>query len=186
MPERITYAILVTMLLAGCAGYSLIEPQRIAVGDLYTVEPQIRWSATRMGKAEIWTVDGPALQAVRFVTGLKDGEALFESKTLAKRPPFKKDMTASEVMEFVVDSLSVQGGQKVVTRNLRPMPFGRIPGFRFDMTFVSREGLEEEALVAGAVVQERLLLIIYSGTHAHYFPKYKAEVERLIESIRMP
>jgi hypothetical protein len=179
-------ALTFALLVAGCATYSLIEPKRTAVGDLYTVEPQIRWSATRVGGVEIWTVDGPSLQAIRFLKGLRDGDPLFEGKTQAKRPQFKKDMSASDIMEFVVDSLSVQGSQKIATRNLRPAPFGNNPGFRFEMSFVSREGLDQEALVEGAVIAERLHLIIYSGARAHYFPKYKPEIERLIESIRMP
>lgn len=178
-------ALALVLLLAGCATYSLIEPKRTAIGDLYTVEPLIRWSATRMGRAEIWTVDGPSLQAIRFVKGLRDGDPLFESRTPAQRPQFKKDMTASDIMEFVVDSLSAQGGQKVATRNLRPVLFGNHSGFRFEVSFVSREGLDEEALVAGAVTQERLYLIIYSGARAYYFPKHKDHVEQIIESIRM-
>lgn len=184
-PFRFLPALTFALLVAGCATYSLIEPKRTAVGDLYTVEPQIRWSATRIGRAEIWTVDGPSLQAIRFVKGLGDGETLFEGKTQAKRPQFKKDMSASDIMEFVVDSLSVQGSQKIAARSLRPVPFGNNPGFRFEMSFVSREGLDQEALVEGALIAERLHLIIYSGARAHYFPKFKPEVERLMESIRM-
>lgn len=183
--SRFLTALALALFVAGCATYSLIEPKRTAIGDLYTVEPQIRWSATRIGRAEIWTVDGPSLQAIRFIKGLRDGDTLFEGRTQAKPPQFKKDMTASDIMEFVIDSLSVQGGQKIATRNLRPVPFGNDPGFRFDVSLVSRQGLHEEALVAGAVVRERLHLIIYSGPRAHYFPKYKPEVERLIESIQM-
>lgn len=173
------------IILTGCATYSLVESRRTAIGDLYTVDPQIPWSSTQTGKMEVWTVDGPSLQAVRFVKGLEDGEALFGGKTEKKRPKFTKAMTATEIMEFVVDSVTALGAQRVEAANLRPQRFGNVQGFRFDLKFASQAGLEEEGLVVGALVKERLHLIIYSGVRAHHFPKHKNHVERMIESISM-
>ena len=65
MPRPATYALLLALLLSGCATYSLVEPKRTPIGDLYTVEPQIPWSAAKSGKYEIWTVDGRLLQQLR-------------------------------------------------------------------------------------------------------------------------
>ena len=178
-------AVVVAVILAGCTTYSLIEPRRTAIGDFYTVEPQIPWSAAREGRAELWTVDGPLLESLRFMKGLRDGDPLFEGRDQDKRPRFQKTMTASDIMEFVADSVSMQGGQKLTTHNLRPVQFGNAPGFRFELSFVSQEGLEKEALVVGAVIKDQLHLIMYAGARAHYYPKYKEHVERLIESIKM-
>ena len=94
-------------------------------------------------------------------------------------------MTPSEIMELVVDSVSTQGLERVEATGLRPEKFGAAQGFRFEMTFVTGQGLEGQGSVVGAVVKERLDLIIYSGLRAHYYPKYKDRVERIIESIRM-
>src|SRR5215510_11428642 len=66
---------------AGCAPYQLVEPTRTAIGDLYTVEPQVPWSAVDRGKVVSWTVDGFPLEAVRFVKGLADGEAFAVAPT---------------------------------------------------------------------------------------------------------
>jgi hypothetical protein len=177
--------LLLAVLVAGCAmGYTLVEPRRTAVGDVYTVEPQIPWSAAKAGKRELWTVDGPGLQAIRFVNGLVDGEALFEGGGKEKRPTFRKTMAATELREFVVDSLAQAGLEKIETTGLRPEPFGGAQGFRFDMSFVLRQGLEGQGTVAGAVLKEKLYLIIYSGARAHYYPKHKEHVERIIQSIR--
>jgi hypothetical protein len=53
------------------------------------------------------------------------------------------------------------------------------------MNFVTRQGLEGQGSVVGGVVKEKLYLIIYSGARAHYYPKHKDHVERIIQSIRM-
>lgn len=179
--------LLLGSLLSGCVatGYTLIEPRRTAIGNLYTVEPQIAWSSLKRGKVELWTVDGPALEAIRFVSALSDGDGLFEEKGKEKGPTFKREMTATEIMEFIVDSVAGSGAEKVEATGLRPQKFGNVEGLRFEMRFVTRRGLEGEGLVVGAVVQEKLYLVMYSGARAHYYPKYKDQVDRIIESIRM-
>jgi len=184
MKRRVTpFALL--LLLYGCATYSLVEAKRTTIGDLYTVDPQISWSSVSQGKIELWTVDGPSLQAIRFVKGLEDGEYLFKGKEEEKAPKFNRRMSPSEIVEFVVDNLTAVGAQDVKAANLRPEKFGNHQGFRFQLTFASKEGLEEEGFVVGAVVKERLLLIMYTGVKAHYYPKHKEHVERIVQSIGM-
>jgi hypothetical protein len=46
------------------------------------------------------------------------------------------------------------------------------------------DGLNKYAIVAGAVIGEKLHLIIYSGARMHYFPKYRDAVEGIIASIQ--
>lgn len=183
--RRIGTLVGIAVVIAGCAAYSLVGPHPMTIAGLYTVEPQIPWSAATYGKWEIWTVDGPSLQSVQFLTGLEDGKALFRGKDEEKRPKFLKTMTASEIMELVVDSVSVAGGQKVNAVNLRPEKFGAAQGFRFEMTYLTKTGLEKQAIVAGAVLNERLYLIVYSGAREHYYAKHKDHADRIIESIRL-
>lgn len=207
--KRATTAFTLALFLTGCAFYSSIEPRRTPIGDLFTVEPQIPWSKASRGNVEMWTVDGPRLQAVRFVKGLEDGEVLFEGKDKEKRPKFRKQMTPNEIMEFVVDTMTLLGpervagrnvrlgmqqgvdrvaligAQKVEATNLRPGKFGDVQGFRFEMSFLSKEGLEQRGFVIGSVVEERLYLIMYTGVKAYYYAKHKDHVEQIIESIEI-
>jgi hypothetical protein len=180
-------ALALALIWGGCAPYTLIEPKRIAIGDLYTLEPQVQWNAMESGKIVNWTVDGFPLEAVRFFRGLADGEPLFPelSRAGARPPTFSTRMAPSEVAEFVVDSLSLAGAQQVRMQNLRPRPFGTLEGFTFDMTYLHRNGLEAQGLVVGAVANGKLQLIIYTGTRQYYFPKYIADVDRMIDSIRI-
>lgn len=177
--------LLLALAVAGCARYALVEPRTRTVADLYTVEPQIPWSATTDDEGEVWTVDGPSLQAVRFLSGLADGKPLVRARGDEKRPVFRKDMTPSEISELLTDSLAAIGAQKIRVVNLRPAPFGGMPGFRFDLDYSTRDGLDKKGTVAGAVVKDRLYLILYTGLAEHYYDKHREAVERLIESVRM-
>jgi hypothetical protein len=77
------------------------------------------------------------------------------------------------------------GAAMVESNNLRPAAFGRLPGFRFDLSFLSPEGLERDGIVVGTINEDELYLILYLGAREHYFPKYRIHVEELIASIEV-
>ena len=85
----------------------------------------------------------------------------------------------------MVDSLAIVGAAQVQATGLRPHAFGRLDGFAFDLAYVQKNGLEPLGLVVGAVEQSKLHLIVCTGVRPHHFPKYRLDVERLIESVRM-
>jgi hypothetical protein len=58
-------------------------------------------------------------------------------------------------------------------------------GFRFDLIYLQRTGLEAQGLVAGAVLKDKLYLILYTGARAHDFPRYRDHVERMIQSVTL-
>ena len=100
-----------------------------------------------------------------------------------KLPVFRAGMTPTEVQELVVHTVERSGGAKVKASGLRPWRFGALSGFRFELEFLNDAGLEMRATFVGALDGERLLLVAYSGTRAHYYPKYLPVVERLLDSI---
>lgn len=180
---RLALLVGLALLLSACAQISLVEPKRQKIGEAFSVEAQIAWSRIPAERIEIWTVDGLRLQAVRFFKGVKDRETLFKAGEDAKLPVFRAEMTANEVMELVVDTLSRAGASQVAARGLRPADFGDAPGFRFEFGFVDANGLDGEGIAGGAVIEARLYLILYTGSRAHYFPKYKDDVDRLLDSV---
>lgn len=208
--KRNVLVLALALAVTSCAYYTLVKPERRAVGNLYTVETQIAWSKATEGRIESWTVDGPLLESVRFLNGLKDGDSLLKTTTKeTKLPRFRSHMTPSEVMEFFVASVkSIGGGLEaahlaagrvssaavqrasinaatVKATNLRPTSFGTLPGFRFDLSFLSKEGLEREGMVVGTIHEGQLYLIIYTGTREYYYSKYREEVERIVSSIEI-
>lgn len=174
------------LMLSGCAMYTLVEPHRTTIGGLYTVDPQIPWSEATSGKTQIWTVDGPALQELRFVNGIADGESPFVGLLEEeKSPKFRKGMTSLEIKDLIVDGLSVMGAYQIDIHKVAPVQFVAHDGIRMELDFVTEAGLEKSGLVVGSVIHEKLYLIAYSGIRAHYFAKHKDHVEHIIDSIQV-
>ena len=172
--------------LAACSIYTLVdEDTRQSIAGRYSVDPQVAWSRVNQSGVELWTVDGPALESIRFYPGLRDGETFMTARDRTELPAFRADMQASEIMEFVVDSIARAGAGQVQATGLRPMNFGPLPGFRFELSYLTDNGLEMQGLVAGAATDGELHLIVYSGASLYYFPKYEDDVERIIDSIEM-
>jgi hypothetical protein len=134
----------------------------------------------------VWTVDGLRLQTLRFVAPVADGKPLFEARSDAELPSFRRNLAPSEIVDFVVDSLARAGWQRVEARDIQPAAFGAHSGFRFVLDFTNEGGLEMRGLALGAVVGEKLHLILYTGARLHYYARHAPDVERIFESIEAP
>jgi hypothetical protein len=183
--KRSCLAVALLLLAAACAQCTLVEPKRVKIGDAYSVEAQIAWSKATEGKREIWTVDGPSLESLQFFKGLETGDTLFKPGRDEELPLFDAGMKPGEVLEFVVDSLSRRGGANIEPAGLRPASFGSETGFRFELTLQTGDGLLLRGAALGAVLEERLYLILYTGTETYYFDKYKDTVDSLFGSVEL-
>lgn len=172
----------VLFVAAACVQYTLVEPGRLSMGDAFTVEPDIAWSRDKRGDLELWTVDGPALESLSFWKGLRDGEVLFAPKD-PKKPAFREHMSPSDVTEIVVDSIAGSGAGQVEATGLRPADFGSLVGFRFELSYLTPEGLAMRAIAHGVVSDGRLYLILFTAARLHYYAKYEPHVEHLLESL---
>jgi len=179
-------AILSVLLLATACVPPIVvtAPQEPIQVGFYNVTPQIEWNRPTFTQFESWTVDGYALQALRFHE-VPDGETLFlEENKDGKIPAFRKAMLANEIQEFVVATYAGDGWANIKPSGLQPVKFGSTPGFRFSMSMQSDDGLDYLATAYGCVKDDTLHLILYSGTALHYYPKNADAVEKLFASIR--
>jgi hypothetical protein len=173
-------------MLAGCATtstYKLVEPNEVQICDLYSVKPTIQWSQIQKGDVRLWTIDGVDLESIRFFSGIQEGVPIIDMSEEKRETPFRPDMHETELVDAIVDAFTLQGAQQVKPRNLRPAPFGSEEGYRFELSYLDTDGLEKEGIVAGAIVDDSLYLIVYTAAKMHYFPKYQAEVENILRSI---
>ena len=131
-------------------------------------------------EAVLWTVNGPALDAIRFFDALHDGDTMFAAVGDQELPSYRADMKPNDVMELVVDSVAREGANEVAAAALQPVEFGDRDGFHFEMTLLSPEGLEMKGIVVGLQTERELYLILYTGTAMYYFPKYRPTVEDII------
>lgn len=186
--------LLSAVLLAGCASSRSVAPgeSRSIFGE-YRVQSTAKWSRSGWRNVEIWTVDGPQLQQLRFYEELDEGDSLFEipkqnvlipPSVQERWPKFREDMSPHEVMELVTSTLVQWGAVHARGSQLKPARFGGRDGFRFEIEFLAQGGLDYQGLVLGHISHENeLYLILYLGARDHYFPKFQQEVESILASI---
>lgn len=178
-------ALAILLLAAACTPPLVATPpmEPIQIG-FYSVTPHAEWNRAMMTRKEVWTVDGYALQALRFLD-VADGQTLSgQTDPDGKAPVFRKAMLPNEIQELIVETLAAGGWANVKPAGLQPAKFGGLPGFRFSFGMVSEGGLEYDGIVLATVKDDVLHLIMYSGTRLHYFPKHAKDVEKLFASIR--
>lgn len=176
--------ILLSVAIVGCAQITLVPADQVNVRSEIQVVTPIAWSRLNVRHNEIWTVDGTLLQELRFAVGIEDGDSALTSPSQDKMPVFKSGMTPVEIAELVLASLATIGLSEPKMTSLRPATVGGVPGFRFELEMLEKDGLEWRGFAVGAINNEKLYLIIYSGARLHYFDKHRNDVEKVIESVR--
>jgi len=185
-------AVLLALLCPACTQYSLVGPGRTTIEGL-ALEPGIAWNRasgmTTGPGTETWTMDGPLLDSLSILAAVPDGKplALLRGASIDKLAPFRKTMTANEVMDLFEATFAAEMMTTVLqARNLRPISLGGAEGFRFEASYTGTDEVESEMAIAGAVSGGKLYLLVYRGTRLHYFPKYLPDFERIVASARLP
>jgi len=180
-------ALVLLALAAACAPITMVEPSEVReIGKNYSVQPGAAWNDFRGGSHEQWSQNGPLLDALVLVGGLDAGDTLFDdSDDKANMPVWRAGMTESEAAEFVEDSIAQRDLGQVGTANLRPASFGSARGFAFDISFVTKEGLNKRGMAHGAIIDGKLNLILMTAAATYYFDAVRPDVERLIASVRL-
>lgn len=198
MKRALPAMILAAALLTACTNATLVSGAApVPVRGAVTAPPMIGWSRFDEGTSEVWTVDGPMLEQLRFMVGLADGDTAiipspdknpaFATSGLDKdkAPRFRKGMILPEVKEFFEGVLAFAEAQNPVVANVRPHEFGGRPGFAFDFTFTTKNGLDFKGFGRGTIHNDKLYLVTYHGTRLRYFDKHREDAERVIESARL-
>jgi hypothetical protein len=189
--------------LAGCSSlggegfgsqyYSLVKVKQRAVGDgSLLVTPPRPWNRTRrllffddVRWVEDWTLNGPLLDGISFVTGLPSGKYLVRQSRREDRqvPKFRSDMTAPEVAAMLESLFRVRGGTvDFRTLGLKPRPFLGANGFQLDFEHLDSDELWRRGRAVGAVIDGELYLILYDATRSHYFNAAVNDFEGLVGS----
>jgi len=137
----------------------------------------------------LWTVHGPLLHYIRFIKEIEDGDPLFEvtkrGGEIEKVPVYKSGMSPLEVAEIFETTRGKSGAQNFKVSELKPQKLGAENGFRFDYSFATKDGLLKEGFAVGFEKGEKLHMIVFEGASLHYYPAYKQQVDRLIDTIEI-
>lgn len=185
------YAIVVAgAVLAGCTSVSMAPAGPYNVGGGTSVALDRPWNdasaiwVNRPKKVRMLTLDGPALNRLYLTEGLVEGDVLARSpRRESHTPVYAAAMTVTEQVEFVSQSLSALGYERVVTTRIRPAEVGGERAARFDIAASNAGGLQISGI--GQVLQRdgKLYVAVYMAPTEHYFEASRASAENAMQSL---
>ena len=145
------------------------------------------WAIDDIRAVEDWTLNGPYLDSMSFVTGLKGGRYIIrQSKRDAQQvPKFRSDMTAPEITAMLESFYRVKAGAvEVKTTSLKPRTLMGYPGFQWDFDHLDGDEVWRRGRTVGAVVDGRLYLVLLDAARMHYFDAAAGDFETVVNSAR--
>ena len=192
-----------TLGLSGCTGgvggfgyYTLVRPNkvvRVGSGAMTVVTPNAwnetsRSSFTDVRYVEDWTLNGPYLDGVTFVSGLPDDHRIIRQSSRADRqvPKFRANMTAPEVAAMIETLYRVEGSAiDWRTLSLTPRQFLGYPGFQYDFEHLDGDELWRKGRAVGAVIGGRLYMILLDAARSHYYAAALPDYEAMVASAQL-
>lgn len=181
--------ILLALMLAACASHGgrLQHAGEVALFDL-TITTDLDWARYRAPRQELWTIDGPLLNQLRIISGIKPGEHVFlrgkQRKSRPDGPWFRPSMRPDEVRDLVRDALRLEGWSQVSAHSLRPAQMGPHAGLRFGLDLISASGLRYQGQAIAAERDGKLTLLLWLAPAEHYYPRDVEAVERLFDTLQ--
>ena len=203
--SSILLAVAASLSLSACTGigasgigfgsYGLVRARETAVGNhSLRVTPPREWNRQHgqlfvdIREVEDWTLNGPLLDGISFVTGLKSNKTLVRQSRRDDRqvPRYRSNMTAPEVAAMLESLFRVRGGTvDFRTLGLAPRSFLGVPGFQYDFEHLDGDEVWRRGRAVGATINGRLYLILYDAARAHYYDAALSDFEAITNSARL-
>lgn len=179
---------LVLLLVSGCATVSKVEQGEQLIGNRLAVQlagPWNRFEELGMFPVPTWTVEGITVDRLQFFVGIKDGSPLIPqtSADKEKRPlTFRAGMQPDEIVALF-QTLLTGDGSAFTLEKMDPAPFLGGTGVRFEFSLIRRV---DEVRLSGfgyaRVQQGELHAILYQAPRLGFYPRYKPQVEKMVQS----
>lgn len=182
-----TLCIALLLLLNACATVDKVEKGDRAVGERLQVVIEGPWNHLNipgLGPAEIWTMEGIAVDELRLYSGLKDGQIIHGQSNApnAKSFRFASSMKPDEIVALFEGSLT-RDGSKFQLLKLEPAQFAGQAGFRFEYALTRKvDNVVLNGLGYGAVSKGELFAIVYSAPRLTFFARHRERVEGIARS----
>jgi len=177
--------------LSACAAITLAPAGAYVVGDS-AVTLDRNWSDAsaavigRSKKVRLLTIDGPLLNRLYLTEGLVEGDYLVRpAQREGDTPIYRTDMSITEQVEFVADSVTALGYQRVETAGVRPVDIQGQRGVRFDIEAQTAEGLNVRGLGQAFKRGDALYVAIYVAPTEHYYEATLASAEQAMSSLTL-
>jgi hypothetical protein len=179
----------------GSGRHTLVQVKETRVGnDSMAVTPPREWNKISSSlfvdihAVEDWTQNGPYLDGISFVTGLKDGKALVYQRSRDDRqvPKFRSNMTPLEITAMIESLFRVRAGAvDFKTVALSPRAFMGYNGFQYDYEHLDGDEVRRKGRAVGAVIDGRLYLILFDAARSHYYGALLPDFEAVVNSARL-
>jgi hypothetical protein len=179
----------------GFGEYAAVNVHRVKVGNgNMTVVPPRPWNRHRaqlfedVASVEDWTQNGPLLDDVTFITGLRSGHFMVRQRrsTDQQVPKFRADMTPPEIAAMLESLYRLRGGAvDFHTLSIQPRPFLGTGGFQFDYEHLDSDELWRKGRVVGAVINGELYLIMFDAARSHYYDAGLPDFEAIVASAQL-
>jgi hypothetical protein len=179
----------------GYSGYSLVRVKEVRVGnDSMAVTPPREWNKIAgslfvdIHAVEDWTQNGPYLDGISFVTGLKDGKALVYQRRRDDRqvPKFRSNMTPPEIAAMIESLFRVRAGAvDFKTVSMTPRTFLGTDGFQFDYEHLDSDEVRRKGRAVAVVINGRLYMILFDAARSHYYNALLPDFEAMVNSARL-
>ena len=174
------------MVLAGCGGAVAVTGP-FKVGSAYNVDLTKTWSSISLfnlnREVKYLTIDGPLLNNFYLTEGMAIGRSMVRSPLKSRPMPIvKRDMSETELAEFVVDTVSAFGYEGVASQNLRPAKFGSADAVRFDLTAKTDAGLNIMGTAQVALVGGKVHVMLFLAPGEYFFPTLLGEIDHIFGS----
>jgi hypothetical protein len=179
----------------GYSDYAAVNVRRVSVGDgSMSVVPPRPWNRRRdvlfddVRAVEDWTLNGPLLDGITFISGLRSGHFMVRQSHRADQqvPKFRADMTPPEIAEMLEGLYRVRGGAvDFRTLSIQPRPFLGRAGFEIDYEHLDDDELRRKGRAVGAIVNGELYLIMFDAARSHYYDAALPDFEAIVASARL-
>ena len=189
---KVSCACFFLVLLSGCGPrFSLVKPAPTKVArSSMLVSPKKAWNKAPniyidVAEEEVWTLNGPQLDRISMLGGLKDGKAVVRQgrKDGMQVPVFRKSMLPQDLAAMIETTYRVRSGVKIFTvSSIRPFIFLGEPGFRIEFDYVDARDLHRKGVVTGAIRKQKLYWMVLDAAATHYFKAALPEYEAIVTS----
>ena len=180
----------------GVSSYEPVQVRHVRVGNgTLSVAPPRPWNRQRarltfedVREVEDWTLNGPYLDGISFITGLKNNRELIRQRRTDSQqvPRFRSNMTPPEIAGMIESLYRVRGGAvDFRTLGIQPRPFLGYSGFQFDYEHLDGDELWRKGRAVGAVIDGKLYLILLDAARSHYYATTLPDFEAIVASARL-
>ncbi len=179
MIKRIVLLLAVVALVSGCAVWTRLDGATLSHAGA-SIKTPVDWMHLSARKDSLMiTRDGVGIQFI-------DAAYLVDDKIFPKsKQVFSKDSPPQEMAQrFVGELRQLPGLTGLEVKNVAPETVAGRPGFRVLVEWRNDRGAAFQRVIAGAAVDNGLLVLQYQSLKRYFYARDLPEFERVLQSLK--